>query len=61
MRKTRVKFLWNLIKKNDPNLLISIRGIYGDKTKDMEEHKIYEIAKKLWSRKIPERKLWGIV
>jgi hypothetical protein len=61
MRKTRVKFLWNLIKKNDPNLLISIRGIYGDKTKDMDEYKIYEIAKKLWSIKIPERKLWGVV
>ena len=60
MRKTRVKMIWNLVKKSDPNLLISIRNKCGNKTEEMDEYKMFEVAKELWSRKIPERKNWGI-
>ena len=59
MRKTRAKFLAKLARENDPNLLLTIRNRFGDKTKELENDNIYKYAKKLWNAKVPERKLWG--
>ena len=59
MRKKRAKFLAKLSRENDPNLLLTIRNRFGDKTKDMKSDRVYKTAKKLWNAKIPERKLWG--
>jgi hypothetical protein len=59
MRKIRAKKLAKLARENDPNLLLSIRNRFGDKTKEMENDKIYRTAKKLWNAKVPERKSWG--
>ena len=61
MRKKRVKEIWKLVRENDPNLLLSVRNYYGEKTKDMDEQSIFREAKKLWNRGIPARKLWGIL
>jgi len=60
MRKTRIKFLRKLVNDKDPNMLLSIRNYAGERTKDMDEEKIFDVAKKLWLTGFKERKLWGV-
>lgn len=59
MRNSRCKWLRNLVIDEDPSLLLTIRKYVGDKTKDMDDIKIYKVSKKLWNRHIPEAKSWG--
>ena len=60
MRKTRIKFLRKLVKDKDVNMLLSVRNYAGERTKDMGEENIFELAKRLWLTGFKERKLWGV-
>ena len=48
MRGKRARFLRNLVKKADANMLFSIRNYFGEFTENMNEVQIYRAAKKLW-------------
>lgn len=58
MSGSRRKWLTNLVKKRDLNMLISIRKHYGKSTADMDEEKLLRAAKKLWPL-CGEKENWG--
>lgn len=59
MNNRRAKWIRNLVIDEDPSLLLTVRQYVGDKTKDLDDYKLYKLAKKLWKKKIPEAKFWG--
>lgn len=59
MNNRRAKWIRNLVVDEDPSLLLTVRQYVGDKTKDLDDYKLYKIAKKLWKSKVPETKFWG--
>lgn len=49
MRNIKTKRIRELIRKNNPDLLIIIRNIYGDKTFSMEYKTMCRNVKKLYN------------
>ena len=60
MSQKRVKWIRNLIRNKDSNLLITVRNYCGEKTETMNSKEIYREARKLWRLKVRETKKWGI-
>jgi len=58
MSGKRVKIIKKLVKSKFPILYLMIRKKYGDETKQMDERRIYKIAKKMWINKIPGTEKW---
>ena len=56
MRKKRAKFLYNLIVKQDPTILIQIRNLVGPRTSKMDKGSLYRTVKRMWAKNILNRK-----
>lgn len=59
MSGKRVKWLNNLVKTYDVQLLLTLRNIYGEKTNNFDEIQLLEKAKKCWKNKVPGIEKWG--
>jgi len=59
MNNRRAKWLRELVISEDPSLLLTVRKHFKEKTKEMDDFKLYQAAKKLWKMNIPEKKFWG--
>jgi len=59
MNNRRAKWIRNLVVDEDPSLLLTVRTYFKDKTKDMDDFRLYKAAKKLWTKNVPEKKFWG--
>ena len=58
MNGKRAKIIYKLVQNKFPLLYLMIRKEYGDETKNMNERRIYKIAKKMWVNKIPGTEKW---
>jgi intein-encoded DNA endonuclease-like protein len=58
MNGRKAKMIRKLIKIKFPALYLMIRKYYGDETKNMDEKRIYRIAKKMWTKKLPGTEKW---
>jgi hypothetical protein len=61
MRGKRVKWIKDLVVRDDPSLLLTIRNYYGTQTEKFNDSRIYRKAKKLYSRSVSDVKNWGKV
>lgn len=58
MNGRKSKMIRKLVKSKFPALYLMIRKYYGDETKNMNERRIYKIAKKMWTKKLPGTENW---
>lgn len=58
MNGRRAKIIKKLVKNKFSILYLMVRNIYGDETKNMNERRIYKIAKKMWINKISGTEKW---
>ena len=58
MNRKRAKFISTLIAKRNPQVLISIRNVYGEKTERMGLRELYRAAKKMWKQHHQLTKAW---
>lgn len=58
MSEKKMRWLRKLVHNQDPNLLLSIRNMYGPATQKMDSNGIYKAAKKLL-KKYGGRDKWG--
>jgi len=58
MSGRRAKIIKKLVKEKFHILYLMIRKEYGDETKEMDERRIYKIAKKMWINKLPGTEKW---
>ena len=61
MNQKKSKWIANLVKNKDINLLMTVRNHCGKKTEKMEDRELYRVAKKLWILQIEGVEKWGKV
>jgi len=59
MSQKKFRWLRQLVKNYDINLLLDLRNVHGEKTNEMDEKKLYKETKKLWYKQTPGVKNWG--
>ena len=58
MNRVRAKYISTLIAKRNPQVLISIRNVYGEATERMGLRQLYRAAKRMWKEHHPLTKAW---
>jgi len=50
MNQRKAKQIRKLLSKSNPELLLALNKVYGEKTKEMEYHQVYRAAKTLYKK-----------
>jgi len=59
MNTRRSKWIKKLVEDVDPQMLLTVRRHYGEKTNEMDPYDLYKSAKTLWKKGVEGTKLWG--